>query len=223
MSEPVGHNARAPIPGNSLKERATAEPAPVREPVEKIVQGKVTVKKPNVFKRMGRSLVADDVGNVGDFVVTDVLGPALRNLLYDVIVKGAGRTIFGANQMYRGRNVVGGGPSAGPVSSLKTSYNRISQEAGMDPGRTVSQSSAARHDFSEIVLEDRAEALEVLEYLMARLEMYKTVTVGDFYDAIGTTGGFVDRNWGWKNLDSADIRQTRDGYIFDLPRAINLR
>jgi|SRR6478735_3325207 len=221
MSEPVGNNARAPIPGNSHKDREIVPATtPTREPVEQIVQGKVTVKKPNFFKRMGRSMVADDVGNVGDFVVSDVLAPAMRNLLYDVIVKGAGRTIFGANQMYRGGRSMGG-PSAGPVSSLKTAYHRVSQEEV--PGRVVSQSSAARHDFSEIVLEDRAEALEVLEYLIARLEMYKSVTVGDFYDAIGTTGGFVDRNWGWTNLASADIRQTRDGYVFDLPRAINLR
>jgi hypothetical protein len=221
MSEPVGNIPRASIPGNTHKDRAASEPPKTaREPVEKMVTGKVTVKKPNFFKRFGRSMVADDVGNVGDFVVSDVLVPAMRNLIYDIIVKGAGRTIFGSGQMYRGSRT-GGVGSAGPVSSLKTAYHRVSNEA--DPGRAISSSSAARHDFGDIVLEDRIEAIQVLEYLQARLEMYRSVTVGDFYDALGTTGGFVDRSWGWTNLDTADIRQVRDGYVFDLPRAVNLR
>ncbi len=221
MSEPVGNTPRASIPGNTFKDRESAAPVkPSREPVEKLVQGKVTIKKPNFFKRMARSMVAEDVGNVGDFVVTDVLAPAMRNLIYDIIVKGAGRTIFGANQIYRGGSRSGVN-SSGPVSSLKTAYHRVSNEA--DPGRSISQASAARHDFSDIVLEDRIEAIQVLEYLQARLDTYGSVTVGDFYDALGTTGGFVDRNWGWTNLNSADIRQVRDGYIFDLPRAANLR
>jgi hypothetical protein len=221
MTEPVGNTPRSSIPGNTFKDRESAgPPKPSREPVEKMIQGDVIIKKPNFFKRMGRSMVADDVGNVGDFIVVDVLGPALRNLIYDIIVKGAGRTIFGAGQVYRssGRGVP---PSAGPVSSLKTAYHRVSE--GGEPGRSVSQASAARHDFSEIVLPDRIEAIQVLEYMQARLEMYRTVTVGDFYDALGVSGGFVDRNWGWTDLSTAEIRQTREGFVFDLPRAQNLR
>lgn len=222
MTEPVGNTPRSSIPGNTFKDReSAAPPKPSREPVEKMIQGDVIIKKPNFFKRFGRSMVADDVGNVGDFVVSDVLVPAMRNLLYDVIVKGAGRTIFGAGQVYR--NAGRGVPSAaGPVSSLKTSYHRIS-EGGEPTTRAVSPASAARHDFREIVLPDRIEAIQVLEYMQARLEMYRSVTVGDFYDALGVTGGFVDRNFGWTDLSSAEIVQTREGFIFDLPRAQNLR
>ena len=164
MTEPVGNARRgdAPLPGsNSHAARAAAEKAagPLkapeeREPIESIVHGKVVQKKPNVFKRAARGMVADDVTNVGDFVLTDVLMPAVRNLIY---------------------------------------------------------------------VDDNAEAMDVLENLVARVDRYGSASVADFYDYLGVTGGFTDQAYGWKNLSAAQVRQTRKGYTFDLPRPIALR
>lgn len=220
MSEPVGNIPRsAGIPGNSIKAREPEKPSEPREEVNKMVTGKVVVHKANIFKRIGRSMVAEDVNNVGDFVVTDVIAPAMRNLLYDIIVMGAGRTIFGAGAS---RRAVGGvsRSSSGVPTSLKTAYHRVSNDP--DPIQDRPSSAANRHNFSDISIDDRAEALDILEHLQARVERYGSATVSDFYSALGVTGSFTDQAYGWTDLQSAQVRQSRHGYMFDLPRPIAL-
>lgn len=230
MTEPVGNAQRGagPLPGsNSHSARAAAataagpsKPAEEREAIEPIVHGKVIQKKPNVFKRAARGMVADDVTNVGDFVLSDVLVPAIRNLVYDIVSQGAHRVLFGTA---RGpRRGVGTGAYSGAGGNLKTAYHRVSNEPVRNEP-TMSRSDMARHNFDEIFLDDNAEAMDVLENLVARVERYGSASVSDFYDYLGVTGGFTDQAYGWKNLSGAQVRQTRKGYTFDLPRPIALR
>lgn len=217
MSEPVGNAPRPASPvGNSHKLReAAAPPEEEREKIDKIITGKVVVKKPNVLKRAARSMVADDVTNVGDFVVAEVFVPALRNLIYDIVSKGSHRILFGTSQIAR-RGVT----TSGPVTSLKTAYHEARSQG--EPVRSISPEAAARHSFEDISLEFHSEAIDVLEKLVARIDRYRAVTVADFYQFLGMPTGFPDRKWGWTNLDEANVRQTRDGYVFDLPRPIKL-
>lgn len=222
MSEPVGNAKRsvAPLPGsNSHSKREASEKSPPpkqeREKVEQIVHGKVIQKNPNIFKRIARSMIAEDVTNVGDFVVDEVFRPALRNLVYDIVSQGSHRLLFGTA---RGRRSVV--PGTGPVTSLKMAYHQVNNPN--ESVRTMSREDQARHNFDEIILESHSDAVDVLDNLVARVERFGSASVADLYDYIGVTGSFADQRWGWTNLDSADIRQTRRGFIFDLPRPISL-
>lgn len=224
MSEPVGNAQRSasPLPGsNSHAARQAAQKASVpteeREKAEKVITGTVIQKKPNVFKRFARGMVADDVTNVGDFVFAEVVMPAVRNLMYDIISQGTHRVLFGTA---RGRrNVVAG--YGGPVSNLKTAYNRVQSESA--PSSPMSREDQARHNFDELFLPSHADAMEVLENLVARVERYGSASVSDLYDYLGVTGGFTDQKYGWTDLRNADVRQTRRGFVFDLPRPQVLR
>lgn len=220
MSEPVGNSPRQPLEGsNSHKARAAASPsappAEVREPIEAIVTGRVTRRKPNPFKRAARSMVADDVTNVGDFIVTDVLLPALRNTLYDIISKGSHRVLYGTDVRGQRRS------SGGSPTSLKTAYHRASMEG--DERRPVSRESAARHDFDDLILDTRSEAENVIMNLQVRVETYGRASVADLYDFLGVSGSFTDQRWGWTNLDNAGVRDERRGYVLSLPRPTPLK
>jgi hypothetical protein len=223
MSEPVGNSPRdAAIPTNSHKEREAVPKTTLpnkseveREPVEKIIEGKVVTSKQPWFKRASRTLIADDAQSIGDFLVTDVLLPAVRNLLSDLIKGGTDRVLFGQS---RARRSVG---RDGESRSLRTRYDRMSEPG--EPRRVLSREDRARHNFGEVRLDDRAEAVEVIEAMLMRLDRYKVVSVTDLYDLVGVTGSYADRNWGWTNLDDADIRQSRGGWLLDLPRPEPLR
>lgn len=226
MSEPVGNANRAagPLPGsNSHASRVAADkaaaPPEEREKVERVAKGKVVQKKPNVFKRVARGMVADDVTNVGDFVLTDVLMPAVRNLMYDIISQGTHRVLFGTARGRRG--AVDHRSYIGPGASLKTAYHRVSAETA--PASGMSSQDQARHNFDELILDSHADAIDVLENLVARVQRYGSASVADLYDYLGVTGGFTDQRWGWTDLSNADVRQTRRGFVFDLPRPISLR
>lgn len=218
MSEPVGNGPRSTgdIPGNSHKARkeitAKEEEAP-RESVEKIVVGKVVTKKQPWWKRIARSMVADDAQNIGDFILVDVIVPATKNLIRDIIFSGTERTLYGSS---RARRSVGLG-LRGEVGSLRTRYDRMSDGPG-EPRRTLSREARARHDFDDVVLDDREEAIAVVETLIMRVDKYGSASVADLYDLVGVTGSYADRRYGWSNLSDADVRQSRGGWLLDLPR-----
>ena len=221
MSEPVGNSQRVPIPGNSHKSReAKSDPQKVPgkdDKLTKVIEGVVVQKKAPVMKRMVRGLVADDINNVGEFLVTDVLLPSFRNLLFDLITQGSARTLFGSTGA---RRSLGG---AGPVSSIRTAYNKIAEGNPSDIRRSAQPVRRRTAPMELIILETREEALAVLDALMARVERFGRASKADLNDLLGITGEFTDQNWGWTNLDQAGVSQSRDGYLLDFPDPIDIR
>lgn len=226
MSEPVGNTPRRAmdIPGNSHKEREAKPPLKQdkaetpREPVQKIVEGKVVRHKQPWYRRMARNLIADDAQNIGDYVVAEVLVPALRNLIRDSIFGVTDRALYGSVRSRRSYGRVG------ERESLRTRYDLMSDRGDRgEPRRTMSREARARHDFDDIILDDLEEANAVIETLVDRVARYRSATVADLYDLLGTTGSYADRSYGWTDLRTADVRQSRGGWMLDLPQPIVLR
>jgi hypothetical protein len=219
MSEPVGNQQRkkpeaksmSAIAGNSHKDRgAVDETAAEREPVKKMVEGKVVSRKQPIWKRFTRTMLAEDAGNVGEYILTDVLIPATKNLIVDMVGQTIERVLFGTS---RGR------VRRSPLGSLReqTNYGRFSSDRDSFRRPSMTREARARHDFNEIVLENRTEAIDVVEALIDRITRYGAVTVADLYDFVGTTGSFADQRWGWTDLSMADVRQVPGGFLLDLP------
>jgi len=220
MSEPVGNSPRAAgdnYPSNAHKDRApkpAAAPEAEKEPVVKVVTGKVDARKTPWYKKLSRNIIVGDANTVGEFVVQDVLLPAVRNLIRDAVVGTVERGLYGSARRSAGSSAILGGRPG-----LQTRYDKMS-----DPGgRTMSRDALRRHDFAEVALDSLAEAEEVLNTMVYRIERYRVVSVADFYDLVGITGSWADRSWGWDDLRTADIRQSRRGWILDLPNPEPLR
>lgn len=219
-SEPVGNGPRmSNIPNNSHKQREEKPPsaAAPKEKAQKIVEGKVVVKKTPFFKRVARSMVADDASSVGEFMVTDVVVPAMKNLLFEMVTQGARRTLWGASM--RGAGPARSGIiSAATGSVLKTNYHDVPTGRPSMPSPTRNS-----HDFSTLVVESREDAESIIVALMDDIARYQQATVEDFYGYLGVTSDWADGKWGWKDLSTADIRQTQGGWRFDLPPTVQLR
>jgi hypothetical protein len=219
MSEPVGNSPRAPgdIPGNARKDREARQEKEVepREPVQKIIEGKVVTRRPPWYKRFGRSLIADDAQSMGDWIMVEIILPAVRNLISDTVKGSTDRILYGTSRARRS-GLVGDRPG------LRTRYDRISSDPG-EPRRMLSRESRARHDFDDVVLSTHAEAVDVVEALIARVERYGAASVSDLYELVGVTGSFADQRWGWTDLRDADVRQVRGGFLLDLPRPEPIR
>ena len=222
-SEPVGNRPRSDA-GNSHKAREAREAqaqqkaAPVpqeeREPVEKVVTGKVITRKTPWYRKMVNSMVAEDASSVGDFLMTDVVIPALKNLIRDVGVGALDRTLYGSSRARANRQTI-----IGSVGGIKAKYHDIPQERP----RSLTQQQRAVHDFGEIVLTSHAEAEDVIVRMMNRINLYGTATVADLYNFLGVSGSFQDLSWGWTSLDGADVRQVRSGFVLELPAPQSLR
>ena len=197
-------------PANSNFAKSEEAEKPKVEPVTKAVH-----KKKSLGRKISETFTGDDMQSVGSFVLFDVILPATKNLIADIVTQGIERTLFGASRPRSGgisgggpkisyQNMYRGGPTSGPI--------RPSANA------PISNRGRSTHDFSEIVIENRGDAEEIIERLNDLIDRYGVATVKDFYDLVEVSSAYTDSKWGWNDLRSAAVERNRGGgYIISLP------
>lgn len=197
-------------PSNSNKAKSLQPAKPERPPVEKVVKGKVIQKKKKLSKRLLEAFGVPESKGVAAYIFQDVMVPAVKEMIYAMIVGGASMSLF--NEV-RDRSRFGGRSGYRDYNG----YSRITKVSS--PGqRNDRQTYQAATAFDEIVLEQKADAEEVLERLVDLVDTYGQATVADLYDAVGVTKDYTSTRWGWRNLASARIIAVRDGWMIDLPK-----
>jgi hypothetical protein len=204
-------------PGNSYagKKKKAEETGEPRKKMEKIVSGGVRQRK-GLGRKFRESLLGEGgIDGVVETFVTDILVGALKGMISDavgqvsgVLKDGVDRFLWGDVRRSPGR--------PGPY----TAYNRIRPGPERPAYNTITARGRSRHDFTEVIIPSRADAVMVLDELLKGIELYGMVKVADFYDLVGITGDFPDHAWGWDNLETAAIRSVRGGYLIMLPRPV---
>jgi hypothetical protein len=67
------------------------------------------------------------------------------------------------------------------------------------------------------VLDQRAEAEEVIDRLFDVVSRYGSASVADLYELVGLDSTHTDHKWGWEELTGAGVSRIRGGYLLDLP------
>ena len=201
------------LPDNSHKGRAEAkEKSPTEgKRAEKVVQGKVKTKK-NELRKLTDIFISEDVHNVKNYILMDVLVPAIKKAIYDIVVNSLDMSLFG------GRGSGSRRPTADKVSY--TDYGRSSRKDDRSYG---SSRTTSGYSYDDIILETRGEAEAVLSRMDEIMEEYEIVRVADLYDLVGVTGEHTDNKYGWTNIRNAEIERVRDGYRIKMPRALPIR
>jgi hypothetical protein len=189
--------------------------------VEKVVTGGVSRRKKPLGTRFVETIFGGDGKGVFQYILLDVLVPAAKDTIADVVSQGIERALFGESRSSSRRT-----GTRTPSSSGYVSYNRYSGSpltGRRDEPREVSRRARGTHDFDEIILATRVEAEEVLGRMDDLLRKYETVSVGDLYELVGVDSSYTDEKWGWVDLANAGIRRVRSGYLLDLPKPESLR
>lgn len=192
---------------NSHKARQERKELAETKKVEKIVKGKVKVKKKGEFGKLAGMFVSEDVQDVKTYVVMDVLIPTIKKTISDIIVDSV-EMILGT-----------GGRSKRSSRADKVSYTSYYDRKDRDR-RDDRPSRASRYDLDDIVLDSRGEAEEVLARMDELIDVYKIVSVADLYDLLGETCDYTDNKYGWMNLRNAGVIRVRDGYKLKLPKVL---
>lgn len=203
--------ARVDYPANSQRARTEPEKPAERPKQDPVVTGEVRKRKQGLGSRIFHDIVAEDGRSVVHYVVMEVLLPAAKSTISDVVSQGIERMLYGDTRPKRG---------------VRPGYTNYSQQAVRssaplnDPRPTLSRQARATHEFNEVLIINRVDAEEVLDRLRDLINQYGFASVADLYELTGITGEFTDNSWGWDDLRSASIRPVRGGYILDLPRTI---
>lgn len=201
MSEPV----YAP---NSHKSKEAKKNAPVEEKrITKVVKGPVKTKR-NDIRKFADLFISEDVSNVKSYIFMDVIVPAIKKGIYDIVTNGIDMIIYGGK---------GKGGSSGSKVSYRSYYDRNNQNSSNRGSEHMTSRSAA--DYDEIVFNTRGEAEAAKQQMQDIIARYGMVTVNDLYEMTPLTPPYTAQNYGWENLSNVDVVRVHGGYILKLPRA----
>jgi hypothetical protein len=178
-----------------------------------VTSGAVRRKK-SLRRQFSETFVAGDAKTAVRYVVMDVLLPTAKDMVVEAVSQGFEKLMFGDSRRSR-RSMH---PYQGATGHVQ--YNRYSQDTRSrfsGPQRAMSREARARHDFDDIVLDDRAEAEEVIDKLFELVSQYGAATIADLYELVGLGSTHVDHKWGWLDLQGAGVSRIRGGYLLDLP------
>ena len=205
-----------PSYSHKARDKAKAEAtAPAEKRVERpVVTGTTATKKKSEMRKFADTFVSEDAANVKSYIMQDVIIPAAKRILDDVIVGSLRMFLYGE----RGAPGSGGRSNASKVS-YRSYYERGDSRRDSSPNRVRSG-----FEYDNIEFEYRGDAEAVLTEMENIIEQFDMVSVGDLYDlADVSTSNYAVNRYGWTNLATAQIARTHNGkYIIKLPRAMPL-
>lgn len=202
-------------PPNSHKykeeQKKASEQLTEKRVTEKVVTGTVKRKKKGLFDKFMGNIISEDAPSIKSYIFGDVLIPAIKKAISDIVTDGIDIILYGESRKGRGRS------TADRVSYRNYydggSYNR--------PRMNERQAlTASQYSYDDIILPSRGEAEDVLARMDELIDTYGLVRVADLYDLVGITGNYTDNKYGWTNITRAEIVRTRDGFMIKMPRAI---
>lgn len=197
---------------NSHKSKEAQNNAATSEKkIEKVVTGSVKPKKKNEIQKFADVFISEDVGNVKSYIVWDVLVPAFKKAISDIVTNGIDMILYGES-----------GRSKKNSTASKVSY-RSYYEKENDRRDYPTHKIKTGYDYDNIVFESRGDAEAVLEAMIDIIDQYGVVSVGDLYDlADMSVDNYTLNKYGWTDIRNASVNRVRDGYMLKLPKALPL-
>lgn len=200
------------FPANSQKAKVASEP----KKIERVTSAEARPRKRGLGRRFKEAFIGGDARTAGEYMLTDVVVPAIQDTLIDAFQGGFERLIKGESARPR-RGSTSGYPSV-PHIDYGGQSRRPTAAARPSQPRTLSRQARSRGTFDELIIPSRQEAEEVIERMFDILSRYGVVSVADLYEMTGIQSNHTDMKWGWYDLRGArSSRQRSGGYLLDLP------
>lgn len=206
MSTPV-------YPPNSFKSREEQKTTSSEEKrVQKVARGPVKTKK-NEVRKIADIFISEDVSNVKNYIFMDVLVPAIKKAIYDIVTNGIDMFLYG-----------GTGKAKSSSGGAKVSYRNFYDQKNTNSGYRGSESVKPQNAFNyeDLVFSNRGDAELVKQQMKDIIARYGVVTIADMYEMAdpNLTAPYTSHKYGWMDVSGAEAMRVRDGYILKLPRAV---
>ena len=197
--------------GNSHKEKESSE-VRKKKNIQKVVAGSVKTRKKPLSSRLSEVFVKEDRGNVKDYLIFDVIVPAVKDTIVDLVTNGVNMIFYG-DAKRRTRSTVA-------KTGSRISYASYYKDDDRDRRSRPSSSRSESTDMDDILFETRAEAQNVLNNLADIIDEYGSASIADFKDLCGVSEEYTDHKYGWTDVSKSSIQSVRGGYfVLVLPKA----
>ena len=195
---------------NSHKSKENQKGSVPKKKVEKVIAGTAKSKKKSEIRKFTDVFISEDVNNVKSYILLEVLVPAIKKAISDIVTNGIDMILYGGT---------------GKTKSNSTA-SKVSYRSYYDRGNGRRDYSSVRtkigYNYDDIILDNRGEAEDVLLRMDELISTYGLVSVADLYDLVGVTGNYTDNKYGWTDIRSASVIRVRDGYMLKLPKVLPL-
>ena len=183
-------------------------------------ENKIVISKPAVIEekkgwdKVANSFINEDKASIKNYIVFDVLIPAVKKTIQTIVTNGVSMLLFGEAADKRNTQDI-------PASRVSyRSYYNDPQQSYFKNDRYYSRPQSMA-DYNNILLEDRGDCEILLDQMNATISKYGFVKVADLYDFVGLRSNYTDNNYGWTDLRAAEICRQSDGrYWIRFPRAM---
>lgn len=175
---------------------------------------KINFKKKRTIDRLIEVFIGKDVGSIKDYILFDVLIPAIKSAIVDGV-----KMLLGVDGGYSSKRR--GYDDDTPYSTYYKSNRR-------NDNRNDSSRRHIRNDYRDIVFASEDDARDAIGDLKTRAHKYNTASVADYKDILQITGAFTDNYWGWSREEIDDLaqkgpRKASGGWVIDLPEVHDVR
>lgn len=172
-----------------------------------IPKARGTEVKRSKFSSLLSSMIDEDLPGLKKYVIMDVIFPRIGKMLIDIFNLGPGTT-----------------PKPVTDSSGRTDYTSPQQVRVIGSSNMVQpykdETVTKRYAFKQLGYASQREAMEVLDQLKDDIRNYKMATLLHYYEYSDVATEPTENNYGWKNLDNAEIYFDRTSmmWVIKLPK-----
>lgn len=186
-----------------------------KTPPKAVAKGHIS-KEP-IGSKLKRIFLSDDINSVGEFIFIDVFVPAIKDLIVNIIENTVNVAFFGNSS--RRPYVVGRGNPANAQQRASVYWNSSIGQSRQFVDQNQQRQIRAANNFRDICYDTKNGADAVLNDMYELISTYGRATVADLYSLSGiSSNNYTNNDYGWTNLQGAQVSRSRDGYVLDLPK-----
>lgn len=190
---------------NSHKYKDEQKKVPEKR-VQKVISTNAKVKKTGGFKKFLNNFVEEDADSVKNYIVADVVIPAAKKLISDIVRDGIDMILYG-----------GTNPRKTGSSGSKISYRNFYDDKRDDRHRPT---TSTRFDYDNVGWDSRGAADAAIAEMSDIIDVFGFVTVSDLYEMANLSAPYTSNKYGWMSVSTAEVYRGRDGmYYIKLPKA----
>lgn len=193
------------------KKSKEKEPLPEKH-IRPVTKNPARTQKKSGVRKLTDAFIAEDISSIKNYIVRDVLIPAVKKGIVDIITNGVDMLFYG---------------EAGHTSRSKggrMSYNSIySSERRRPDSSRYYESEMAKIPYDRQVVDTLEEAKEAIAQLNEIIDAYPDASIADYYEMIQRTAESTDYNYGWTEFVAPEYVRVPDGWMIKMPKAHPLK
>lgn len=198
------------LPSNSEYTKSQQAKTAKKE-IQAVVASPVKKRKKSEARKVAEKFIVGDIREIGAYIFTDVLVPALKKGVCDMVKSGVDMLMWGGATPDGNSN---NRPTYISYDKMNPSFNNTTRNY-----HSAYRNRNTVYDYEDVIFSTYGEAENVLNCMEELLDRYGVVSVGDMYDLCNVSSDWTDNKYGWTDLHGANIVRIRDGFVIHMPSA----